>query len=224
MTFFQVEMEQLRATLKSDLEEKNEILDKLTHERGAFWKQIRNQYIYCQRRKKVKELLVLSRMSAWKVLWSCEGGSTGNCMIRSRGVLVARTPSHESVGEHSARADKEVSQCYSAFHTKWYFFWDDSVHKGAEILWTNTKIRSAGECESFPARVKRPNDWLVFFLACTSAICDLWETRAKAKELTRFCYFRIGWEATVRASWLASSVLHAQGTTRWPEGKNEILH
>ena len=36
MTFFQVEMEQLRATLKSDLEEKNEILDKLTHERGAF--------------------------------------------------------------------------------------------------------------------------------------------------------------------------------------------
>ena len=27
-------MEQLRATLKSDLQEKNDILDKLTHERG----------------------------------------------------------------------------------------------------------------------------------------------------------------------------------------------
>lgn len=31
---FQVEMEQLRATLHSDLQEKNEILDKLTSERG----------------------------------------------------------------------------------------------------------------------------------------------------------------------------------------------
>ena len=32
-----MELEQLRATLKSDLEEKNEILDKLTHERGSFF-------------------------------------------------------------------------------------------------------------------------------------------------------------------------------------------
>ena len=29
-------MEQLRATLKSDLQEKNDILDKLTHERGQW--------------------------------------------------------------------------------------------------------------------------------------------------------------------------------------------
>lgn len=30
-------MEQLRATLKSDLQEKNDILDKLTHERGELY-------------------------------------------------------------------------------------------------------------------------------------------------------------------------------------------
>lgn len=68
-----------------------------------------NQGIDIQRRKKWKTeaLVALTRMSVWKVLWSCEGGCSGisRCLHPM-----------PFVGEHSARDEREVPWRYSTLH------------------------------------------------------------------------------------------------------------